>query len=103
MQIAQSAESKQRDRVIRVYEDDRCRYACENRGKIFWLVNKVNEGEISSICSRRSIPHLCGVERSELAVCRGRQLVADHVQMPATGERRQANGCGRVAPLHSLR
>jgi len=30
-------------------------------------------------------------KRSELAVCRGRQLVADHAQMHATGERVQAN------------
>ena len=34
---------------------------------------------------------LNGAKRSELAVCRGRQLVADHAQMHATGERVQAN------------
>ena len=35
-------------------------------------------------------------EQSELAVCRGRQLVADRVQMPAMVGRGQANGRGRI-------
>ena len=41
--MAKSAESKQRDRVSQIYEADRWRYACENRGKIIVRVNTVSE------------------------------------------------------------
>ena len=46
----------------------------------------------SSAVESKAIWYFVRVERSELAVCRGKQLVADHVQMPTIVGRGQANG-----------